>query len=770
MTGSGLRVPPSNKSGAFKFRRLKNLMDLKNLSNLLFFVAGRGKNLVAAANNLPKKTAQTRTPSVPAKPSASKLQPAEENYSHQKKRERPGEFDDYFPDSGVAPPPAQRPRTVVTPASIAAAVKRIAQTPVPPPRTTPQVGPMNRYMTNNNVFQRSTAPWRPYGAQARGPAPAGLINLGNTCYLNAVLQSLFSLPTFLGAVRAAAASCGNELPSDGVLRALTNCLAERDASAAAGRSAFSPEQIKLAVGLRLGAFRGSFQQDAHEFFCGLLEAAQGEVLAIESARLNRRQIHASETSDPATRVFGFAVDHEITCSGCGKVSNVTEQCTHLSLDLPKNSHGAVVPLGLDAMLSSYFAEEAVDKGCEGCEADCISHTVRRRIKRLPQILALHVKRFQVSVLAGGRVTCAKVRDPISIQAALRLRKFCVEKPAPPLPQLQPPPGEAGKENLQANTGVGMEIKLAGPMPLPSEQRKPSPEPAIRSTNFYSSNAGAGLFNEPVRTFSRKPKGAASSSYWDGPAPAQESKSLWTDKAAGIIGASSSDKAHHLGDAEEDAALAAALEASKREAERIAAAEEQEALEAEELATAIKRSLEEQQQHEQQQGIEIYDFTESEELVLDQADKANAHVDIDLGEAVTPGKGQPCGNESLPGGEETAAVPFSPLPEIVEDSVQLNEGKEGGHEHKLAAEGVLTTVTPPAVAAKGLPLAQYRLTAVISHHGPSAESGHFTADTRNASTGEWYRFNDAQVHRIAGDAATNEMREKDCYMLFYTTAT
>ena len=776
-------------------------------TNKLLFLSGRGSKMLLAAQSQPKK----KTPAGTQKAAShAKLNPAEVNSSHQKKRERPLDFEeiDDIVFGNQAPPPAQRPRTVHTPLTISdAAAKRNTQTPAPPARVAPNVGNINRYFTayNQSRSRRSTmvgVPYRSYAAQQRASAPAGLINLGNTCYLNAVLQSLFSLPTFPGAIKAAAASCGNALPSDGVLHALNNCLVQRDASSAAGFSAFSPEQVKLAVGLRLGAFRGSFQQDAHEFFCGLLEAAQGEVLAVESSRLGRKQLHVSETADPSTRVFGFAVEHEITCNGCDKVTKVTEQCTHLSLDLPKKAgKETVVPLGLDAMLSSYFAEEELEKGCEGCEAECIGHTVRRKINRLPQILALHVKRFQVSMTPGGDVTCAKVRQPISIQTALRLRKFCVEKPSPPLPQLQPPAAsESGKENQQINKlgaagATGRDLAQIAAVPLPALQHHNNAptEPAIRSRKFYSSGPMSSFIesNEPVRTFSRKPKatGAATSSYWDDPIPPGGSgKSLWTDKAAGIIGANSS---HHrgtkaLGDEEEDADLAAAIEASKREAERVPVVNEHDDFEDAELATAIKRSLEEQQQQQQQEWAEqCGDLTETN------IKPSGAGAEIDLGEAITPGKGRASTDSPADGRdpgvgqvdeqERTAAVPFSPLPEIVEDDVEIEEKtNQKGHDDGAEKEHIkgnptglggtlplLATITPPGVGGKFIPLAQYRLTAVISHHGPSAESGHFTADTRHATNGEWYRFNDAQVHRIAGDAATNEMRERDCYMLFYT---
>ena len=624
------------------------------------------------------------------------------------------------------------------------------------------------------------------------------MNLGNTCYLNAVLQSLISLPHFSVAIRSAAAACGKSLPADGVLRAIAHCLAERDASIAAGRSAFSPEQIKLAVGRRLGAFRGSFQQDAHEFFCGLMEATQDEVLAIEAARCGRRQLRATETCDPVTRVFGFAVEHEMTCSACGKVSCVTEQCTHLSLDLLKGGRTATVPPGVDAMLSTYFKEESIEKGCEGCGAECVEHNVCHTIKRLPQILALHVKRFQVAIRSGGTVvTCSKVRDPITIPTALRLRRFCMDAAHPPLPPFHlASPGH--EQSGSGNNKENLEVNASPPSPSPSLPLSlsllpemgtlppPPPPPSINTTsNFYENSYpdfGSSPPQQKIKTFSRKDKkrngifppssrGAAAPSYWDAPAP-PKAQSLWTHTLGGII-TNATNKGVRVEEEEEeslDMDLAAALEASRKEAElRNGGVEGGEGVDAE-METVMKRSLEEfeaaQKRYQEEDGTTTTTFEKRSRAV-------------ELADAETPPPASPSSfrrhdNEDtdLAAQAKTGAPPPPPPPpEIIEaDSNDTTECSQelwpGQNSFGGAARGGISNTSRTTT----VPLAPYHLSAVISHHGSSAESGHFTADTFNATNGVWHRFNDAQVHRINGsDAAANEMREQDCYMLFYAVS-
>jgi hypothetical protein len=48
----------------------------------------------------------------------------------------------------------------------------------------------------------------------------------------------------------------------------------------------------------------------------------------------------------------------------------------------------------------------LDKRCEECGAEGAAHQVQHSIKRLPQVLALHMKRFQVGLGAPGTHVCA----------------------------------------------------------------------------------------------------------------------------------------------------------------------------------------------------------------------------------------------------------------------------------------------------------------------------------------------------------------------------
>lgn len=130
------------------------------------------------------------------------------------------------------------------------------------------------------------------------PRFRGLRNLGNTCYMNASLQMLFTCRDFMAALQQAR---GGELIQSvcGIYREL-QC---PDMMAA------KPTMIKNAIDKKTDKFLGFEQRDAHEFLADLIDHMDEEI--------------KKETgeNDDATRLptddFCLTVRAHLTCTSCG---------------------------------------------------------------------------------------------------------------------------------------------------------------------------------------------------------------------------------------------------------------------------------------------------------------------------------------------------------------------------------------------------------------------------------------------------------------------
>ncbi|KAL5263013.1 hypothetical protein ACHWQZ_G008429 [Mnemiopsis leidyi] len=95
---------------------------------------------------------------------------------------------------------------------------------------------------------------------------AGLTNLGNTCYMNAVLQLLFSVPSINSVLTAE-----EKIQRNGIGRELTALIKK----AASGNFAqLNTAKLKHEIGLKYSRYMGYRQHDAHELLIELLDHLQ----------------------------------------------------------------------------------------------------------------------------------------------------------------------------------------------------------------------------------------------------------------------------------------------------------------------------------------------------------------------------------------------------------------------------------------------------------------------------------------------------------------
>ncbi|KAK0044152.1 ubiquitin carboxyl-terminal hydrolase 3 [Biomphalaria pfeifferi] len=260
----------------------------------------------------------------------------------------------------------------------------------------------------------------------RRPRTSGLRNLGNTCFMNAVLQSLSNIQEFCGYIK--------QLPSleDKILKAKKIQISKKTRDSGEDvllveelrktlvalwqgtKGAISPESLFSVIWKVVPRFRGYQQQDAHEFMRYLLDRLHIELLELlPYPNNNSPYIGPKGKSTIVTAIFGGLLQSEVNCLICGMESKKHDPFLDLSLDIPaqfssrltKPKDGEPICTLSDCLSSFTDVEELEDSElymCNNCKQKQRS-TKKFWIRRLPNVLCLHLKRFRWSMFCRLKV-------------------------------------------------------------------------------------------------------------------------------------------------------------------------------------------------------------------------------------------------------------------------------------------------------------------------------------------------------------------------------
>mmetsp|Transcript_36189 Transcript_36189/g.82481 ORF Transcript_36189/g.82481 Transcript_36189/m.82481 type:complete len:355 (-) Transcript_36189:3-1067(-) len=218
----------------------------------------------------------------------------------------------------------------------------------------------------------------------------GLENFGNTCYCNAVLQALyFCLPfrqQILAGHNPEAANGANDTLLMSLGELFTTISQQRKKTGVLG-----PKKFVQILRRENEMFRGYSHQDAHEFLNYLLNDVIEQLNGTKGSAGNGGG--SQKKKPPPTWVediFEGLITSETKCLCCETITSRDEAFLDLSLEISENS-------SVTSCLRNFSSTETLsgrDKFfCNTCGS--LQEAQKRiKVKRQPNTLALHLKRFK----------------------------------------------------------------------------------------------------------------------------------------------------------------------------------------------------------------------------------------------------------------------------------------------------------------------------------------------------------------------------------------
>ncbi|XP_045763076.1 ubiquitin carboxyl-terminal hydrolase 46 [Maniola jurtina] len=231
----------------------------------------------------------------------------------------------------------------------------------------------------------------------------GLVNFGNTCYSNSVLQALYFCRPFREKVLEYKAK--NKRTKETLL----TCLADLFYSIATQKKkvgSIAPKKFIARLRKEKEEFDNYMQQDAHEFLNFLINHINEIILAERNQSTLKLQktdgakegvtcngtVPQSQNTDPTWvhEIFQGTLTSETRCLNCETVSSKDEHFFDLQVDVDQNT-------SITHCLKCFSDTETLCNDnkfkCDNCSSYQEAQK-RMRVKKLPLILALHLKRFK----------------------------------------------------------------------------------------------------------------------------------------------------------------------------------------------------------------------------------------------------------------------------------------------------------------------------------------------------------------------------------------
>ncbi|KAF2427681.1 cysteine proteinase [Tothia fuscella] len=276
----------------------------------------------------------------------------------------------------------------------------------------------------------------------------GLYNMGNTCFMSVVIQSLLHNP-FIKTWYLSEGHKGGECEREHC----TSCAFEEifcEFWSVEKTEGYGAVPMLLSSWKSAEHLAGYQQQDAHEYMQFMLNSLHTTNLPSSGDSPNPSTTSSSNTGEDCTCIihstFGGKLASTVTCSDCKNKTVTIEEFLDLSLDLrnavakkrklngslkekdkndkgEKNGDAPDEGMKLDECLRRFTAEESLAKEgytCRKCGGarDAVKQL---SLKRLPPVLSIHLKRFSASSKNGS--TSSKLETSVHFPISLNMSPY-----------------------------------------------------------------------------------------------------------------------------------------------------------------------------------------------------------------------------------------------------------------------------------------------------------------------------------------------------------
>ncbi|KRT81449.1 Peptidase, partial [Oryctes borbonicus] len=280
---------------------------------------------------------------------------------------------------------------------------------------------LNRDDDSRNSYDRPSN--RITSSPVRHQGLNGLKNIGNTCFMNSVIQCLSNTKPLLEYVRRDAylSDINTSISSmkGALIKAFSQVIKELWSEDSSDR-VVNTVSLKSQIQRFAPRFMGYAQQDAQEFLRYLLEGLHEDVNRVTTkptpihTEIDEKLSDAEKASESWQRylrmdnskivdIFVGQLKSTLKCTHCGHCSVTFDPFWDLSLPIPQK----VGQIRLQQCLDSFTREETLD----GDEKPTCSKCKERRkctksfsIQKFPKILVIHLKRFSPTERFRGKLS------------------------------------------------------------------------------------------------------------------------------------------------------------------------------------------------------------------------------------------------------------------------------------------------------------------------------------------------------------------------------